>query len=346
MNSITFRKPNDWHVHLRDDDMLPITVESQEACYSSALIMPNLQPPIINAQQAEEYRQRILGHVPKESSFVPYMTLYLTDNTTPADIVAASRHPYIVACKLYPAGATTNSAAGVTDIKNIYPALEAMQKEGMILCLHGEVTHGDIFDREAKFIHEILIPLQHHFPYLKVIFEHITSKAAAEYVFEASENTAATITPQHLLINRNHMLVGGIRPHYYCLPILKADSDREALVKVATSGNPRFFLGTDSAPHRVGDKQSACGCAGCFNVLTSIPVYLEVFYAANALLHIEAFASINGCNFYGIEPSCELVKYKREEVESPGSIQFSDNIKDLLLPFSPPSGKLQWKLVD
>ncbi|MEC8427074.1 MAG: dihydroorotase, partial [Pseudomonadota bacterium] len=299
--TLTLVQPDDWHIHLRDGEALSTTVTDAARSFSRAIVMPNLVPPVLNAAQAMEYKSRIAAHIPSGSGFDPLMVLYLTDNTTP-EMIAEAHDAGVIACKLYPAGATTNSDSGVTDIANVYPALEAMQKHGMKFLLHGEVTDSsiDIFDREKAFIDKTLSVLAKDFPSLKMVMEHITTRDAAEFVESASDNIAATITAHHLLYNRNHMLAGGIRPHYYCLPILKRSTHQEALIKAATSGNPSFFLGTDSAPHAKDKKEAACGCAGSYTAYHAIELYAEVFEDAGALDKLEDFASHFGPDFYGL----------------------------------------------
>jgi dihydroorotase len=312
MQSITLIRPDDWHLHVRDDAALATVVPHTAARFGRALIMPNLKPPVATTEQAMAYRERILAAVPG-SSFEPLMSLYLTDNTEPDEIDRAKASGRIIAAKLYPAGATTNSDAGVTAIDRIYPVLERMEARGLVLCVHGEVTAGDVdvFDRERVFIERVLSPLVRRFPGLRVVFEHITTAEAAQFVRAAGANVAATVTAHHLLLNRNAMLVGGIRPHHYCLPVLKRESHREALVKAATSGHSRFFLGTDSAPHARSTKENACGCAGCYTAHAGIELYAEVFEAAGALERLEAFASLNGPAFYGLPPNSDLITLER-----------------------------------
>ncbi len=300
MDCITLRQPDDWHIHLRDGASLEETCASVSRYFARAIIMPNLKPPICTVSDALAYRERILQHLPEGSSFEPLMTLYLTEKTKIEDIEEASRNPYIHACKLYPAGATTNSDSGVRDVNNILPVLEAMEKHKLPLLVHGEVTHehSDIFDREKLFIDEVMIPVRKQFPALRIVFEHITTKDAVDYVKAQDANVAATITVHHLLFNRNHMLSGGIRPHLYCLPILKKNLHQEALIQAAISGNEKFFLGSDSAPHHQSQKESACGCAGLYTAPAAIELYAQVFEEANALDQLEAFASEFGPRFY------------------------------------------------
>lgn len=312
MHSITLIRPDDWHLHVRDDAALAAVVPHTAARFGRALIMPNLKPPVATTEQALAYRERILAAVPG-SSFEPLMSLYLTDNTEPDEIDRAKASGRVIAAKLYPAGVTTNSDAGVTAIDRIYPVLERMEARGLVLCVHGEVTAGDVdvFDRERVFIERVLSPLVRRFPGLRVVFEHITTAEAAQFVRAAGANVAATVTAHHLLLNRNAMLVGGIRPHHYCLPVLKRESHREALVKAATSGHSRFFLGTDSAPHARSTKENDCGCAGCYTAHAGIELYAEVFEAAGALERLEAFASLNGPAFYGLPPNSDHITLER-----------------------------------
>ncbi len=326
MNELTITRPDDWHLHLRDDDYLKVTVPATARCFGRAIVMPNLRPPITTTEQALQYRQRILAHCPAGRDFSPLMTLYLTDNTLPEEIEKAQQSGFVKAVKLYPAGATTNSAQGVTDIRKIYPLLDTLQTLGMPLLIHGEVTTEavDIFDREAVFIETQLKPLKQAFPRLKVVFEHITTEEAVQFVLNSDETVAATLTVQHLLYNRNHMLVGGIRPHYYCLPILKRNRHQQALIAAAISGNPRFFLGTDSAPHSQDKKENACGCAGCFTALSAIELYAEVFETHQALDKLEAFASFFGPDFYQLPRNPDSITLIRQPWSLPQSIAYAD----------------------
>lgn len=310
---LTIKKPDDWHMHLRDGAYLERTVADAAKQFSRAIAMPNLVPPVTNVILAKNYQSRIMAHAPKGSNFQPLMTLYLTDKTSAETIANAKASGFIYACKLYPAGATTNSDAGVTDIKKAYGIFEAMEEQNLPLLLHGEVTRADIdiFDREKVFIDEVLNPIAKSFPSLKIVLEHITTKDAVEFVSEAPANIGATITAHHLLLNRNNLLVGGIKPHYYCLPILKRNTHQEALITAATGGNPKFFLGTDSAPHALEKKESACGCAGIYTAHSAIEFYAEAFEQAGALDKLEAFASFHGADFYGLprnETKITLVK--------------------------------------
>lgn len=322
MNQLTITRPDDWHLHVRDGEMLKNVLPHTARQFKRAIIMPNLRPPVTTVAQATAYRERILAALPEGSDFEPLMTLYLTDNTSPEEIRLAKATGYIHAVKLYPAGATTNSDAGVTDLTKCYKTLAVMQEVGMPLLTHGEVTDPqiDVFDREAMFIDRVMRPLRQAMPELKVVFEHITTKQAAEYVESASGPTAATITPQHLMYNRNALFKGGIRPHYYCLPILKREEHRLALVKAATSGSNKFFLGTDSAPHEQGAKENACGCAGCFSGLHALELYLSVFDKENALDKFEAFASFNGPDFYQLPRNEGKITLVRESWEIPHSV--------------------------
>ena len=325
MNSLTLTQPDDWHLHVRDGEALRTVVPHTAQQFGRAVIMPNLKPPVTTAAQAMAYRERILGAVPAGLSFQPLMTLYLTDNM-PASEIAKAKAAGVVACKLYPAGATTNSDAGVTDIRKIYPVLEAMQREGLLLLVHGEVTDGaiDLFDREAVFIDQVLQPLRADFPELKVVMEHITTSEAAQYVADANGFLAATITAHHLLYNRNAIFQGGIRPHYYCLPVLKRETHRQALVSAAISGSPRFFLGTDSAPHPVHLKEHAVGCAGCYTAHAAIELYAKAFEAAGALERLEGFASHFGADFYGLPRNDRTITLRRETWITPEVFPFGE----------------------
>src|SRR5450759_106304 len=342
MQQLTITRPDDWHLHLRDGALMQSVLPDSARQFARAVVMPNLRPPVINTSQALEYRQRILAALPAGAKFEPLMTLYLTDNTSAEEIHKAHASGAVHAVKLYPAGATTNSDAGVTDIRKTYPALAEMQRCGMPLLVHGEATDPaiDVFDREAVFIERVMLPLLKDLSNLRVVFEHITTKEAAEFVTEAPANIAATLTPQHLLYNRNAMLAGGIRPHFYCLPILKRESHREALVKAATSGNPKFFLGTDSAPHARHTKEHACGCAGCYSAPAAIELYAEAFEAAGALDKLEAFASFYGADYYGLPRNTETITLRREEWQVPASVGFGEH---RLVPLR--AGEtMKWKL--
>ena len=315
---ITIIRPDDWHLHLRDGDMLKGILPETARDFGRAIIMPNLVPPVLTGAQATAYRARIQAALPKGSRFTPLMTLYLTNTTNPDDVAAAHADGQITAIKLYPAGATTNSESGVTDIENVMPVLEKMSEIGLPLCVHGEVTDPsvDIFDREAAFIERVLAPLRTRLPDLKIIMEHVTTKDGIDYV-NSAQNTAATITTHHLIINRNHLLVGGIKPHYYCLPIAKRESHRLALVNAATSGNPKFFLGTDSAPHTDPNKESACGCAGVFSATNTMPCLAHVFENAGALGKLEAFTSLNGPAFYGLPVNEDKITLTKQSAPVP-----------------------------
>ena len=339
---ITITRPDDWHLHVRDGAALAAVLPDTARQFARAIIMPNLKPPVTTAAMAVDYRRRILAALPAGADFTPLMTLYLTD-LTPPDEIARAKTAGVVALKLYPAGATTNSDAGVTDIRKTYPTLEAMQREGLLLLVHGEVTDPavDVFDREAVFIERVMEPLRRDFPALKVVFEHVTTREAAQYVAEAGEHTAATLTAHHLLYNRNALFMGGLRPHYYCLPVLKREVHRLALVQAATSGSARFFLGTDSAPHAAQLKeQSVCG-AGCYTALSALELYAEAFDAAGALDKLEAFASFNGPAFYGLPRNRGSVTLRRQAWTLPEALPFGDaQLKPLRAGES-----LAWQLV-
>jgi len=341
-DTLTITRPDDWHLHVRDGAALHTVVPHTAAQFGRAIIMPNLKPPVTTAAQAVAYRERILAAVPHGVNFQPLMTLYLTDNL-PADEIRRAKDVGVVALKLYPAGATTNSDAGVTDIRKTYRTLEAMQREGVLLLVHGEVTSSDIdlFDREAVFIDQQLIPLRRDFPELKIVMEHITTKEAAQYVAEAGAHTAATITAHHLLYNRNAIFTGGIRPHYYCLPVLKRETHRQALLAAVASGSDRFFLGTDSAPHAAHLKEHAVGCAGCYTAHAAIEMYAEAFESVGALDKLEAFASFHGPAFYSLPRNQGTITLKREAWTPPESFAFGDaELKPLR------SGEaLPWRLV-
>jgi dihydroorotase len=339
---ITLTRPDDWHLHLRDGDAMASVLPHTAAQFARAIVMPNLRPPVTSTEQAGAYRQRILAALPEGMLFQPLMTLYLTDNTPADEIRRAKDSGFVHAVKLYPAGATTNSDAGVTDLRKCYKALEVMQELGMPFLVHGEVTDPeiDLFDREAVFIDTIMKPLRADMPELKVVFEHITTSEAAAYVAEASGSIAATITAHHLLYNRNEIFKGGIRPHYYCLPVLKRETHRIALVKAATSGNPRFFLGTDSAPHAKGVKENACGCAGCYTALHAMELYTYAFDQAGALDKLEAFASFNGPDFYALERNQSKITMQRESWTLPGELNYLDGS---LVPLNA-GEKMAWKL--
>jgi dihydroorotase len=322
---LTITRPDDWHLHVRDGAVLNSVVPATAACFGRAIIMPNLVPPVADATMAMAYRERILVAA-GESGFEPLMTLYLTESTTP-ETIREARATGVIAAKLYPAGATTNSASGVTDIRNIYPVLEAMADCGMLLLVHGEVTDADIdiFDREKIFLERVLAPTLQAFPQLKVVLEHITTADSAEFVrSHTGGNLAATLTPQHLMYNRNHMLVGGVRPHLYCLPILKRNKHQLALREAVASGDPRFFLGTDSAPHARDKKEAACGCAGCYSAYGAIGLYADVFEELGILDKLEAFASFNGADFYGLPRNTDTITLVREPWTMPEQLPLAD----------------------
>jgi dihydroorotase len=342
-STLTLIRPDDWHVHLRDGVVLADVVPHTAAQFARAIVMPNLKPPVVTTAMAAAYRERILAAVPQGVIFEPLMTLYLTDNTPPDEIRRATDSGFVKGVKLYPAGATTNSDAGVTDIQRCMRTLEVMQETGLPLLIHGEVTDHevDVFDREAAFIDRILQPLRKSLPELRVVFEHITTKDAVDYVRDADGEIAATITAHHLMYNRNAIFQGGIRPHYYCLPILKREVHRQALVDAATSGSPRFFLGTDSAPHPKGLKEHACGCAGCYTALYAMELYAEVFEAVNALDKLEGFASLFGPDFYRLPRNTEQVTLQKREWVIPDELTLGDTV---LVPLD--AGRaLGWKFI-
>ena len=325
IDSLTLTRPDDWHLHLRDGAAMAAVLPATARQFARAIVMPNLKPPVTTAAMAVAYRERIVAALPAGLDFTPLMTLYLTDNTPPAEI-ARAKAAGVVAVKLYPAGATTHSDAGVTDLRKTYPTLEAMQRAGLLLLVHGEVTDPaiDIFDREAAFIEQVMQPLRRDFPELKVVFEHITTKEAAQYVATCDRFTAATITAHHLLYNRNALFTGGLRPHYYCLPVLKREVHRQALVKAATSGSAKFFLGTDSAPHAAELKEaSVCG-AGCYTAPAALELYAEAFETAGALDKLEAFASFHGADFYGLPRNRGRLMLKREAWQLPERVPFGN----------------------
>ncbi|WP_395338035.1 dihydroorotase [Ningiella sp. W23] len=349
-DSITIQTPDDWHLHFRDGDMLLETVPATARCFRRAIAMPNLVPPITTTELALQYKERILAAAPKKSDFEPLVTLYLTNDTSPEEIRKAKAQG-IVASKLYPAGATTNSDAAVSGINSLYPVFEAMQEVGMLLLIHGEVTEGeiDIFDREQMFIDRYLRDIVKSFPGLKVVFEHITTKDAVDFVLESDANVAATITPQHLLLNRNDMLVGGVRPHNYCLPVLKRNTHQQALRDVVKSGSVKFFLGTDSAPHEKHKKESACGCAGCYSAWSAIELYAKVFDDLNALDKLEGFASHYGPDFYGLPRNTGSITLNKETWTVPELITLKSSQstilpgEDKIVPFFA-GESLKWKL--
>ena len=341
MSSITITRPDDWHLHVRDNEFLPDVVPHTAAMFARAIIMPNLKPPVTTVELALSYRERILAAAPNDSQFKPLMVLYLTNNTTAEDIEKAYNNKHIHAVKYYPAGATTNSDAGVTDIKNAYTAIAKMEELGLPLLVHGEVTDQsvDVFDREHVFIETVLKPLLNDFPKLRVVLEHITTKQAAEFVASAGENIAATITPHHLLFNRNIMFKGGMNPHYYCLPILKRETHREALVKAATSGSNKFFLGTDSAPHTQDNKETSCGCAGIYSAHAAIELYAEVFDNVNALDKLEGFASFYGADFYGLPRNTDTITLEKRDWQVPDYYNFA---QEKLIPLRA-GEKIKWQ---
>ncbi len=340
MNRIEIIRPDDWHLHVRDGDVPDSVVPDTARVFARAIIMPNLQPPVTTVQQAAEYRDRIRAATPRGTGFEPLMTLYLTDRTDPALIREAADSGFIHACKLYPAGATTNSDAGVTDLANIHPALETMAEVGLPLLVHGEVTRPevDFFDREKVFIDQVLTPVVARFPGLKVVFEHITTRQAVAFVDDSGPNVAATITAHHLLENRNALFRGGLRPHHFCLPVLKREEDREALVAAATSGSPRYFLGTDSAPHPRDAKESDCGCAGIYTAHAALAFYAEVFEAAGALDRLEGFASLHGADFYGLPRNSERISLERKGTRIPATLPIGS---ERLVPFRA-NGETAW----
>ncbi len=343
MNKLTITSPDDWHLHLRDGASLRAVLSDTAKRFARAIVMPNLRPPVTTTDLAESYRQRILANLPNGSKFEPLMTLYLTDNTSPEEIIKAKASGFVHGVKLYPAGATTNSDSGVTSFDACEPALDAMQKHGMPLLVHAEVTDADVdvFDREKVFIDRNMKPLLARFPELKVVFEHITTRDAAQFVAAAPANVAATITPHHLLMNRNAMFAGGMRPHHYCLPVLKREEHRLALVDAATSGSPKFFLGTDSAPHPKSAKESACGCAGMYSAHAGIELYAEAFAAANALDKLEAFSSFYGADFYGLPRNQDQITLIKESWQVPAEIEFGD---DFLVPLRA-GQSVEWRML-
>lgn len=347
LQTLTITAPDDFHLHLRDNQALATTVPHAASQFRRAMCMPNLVPPVKTLADAQAYRERILSHVPTDSisqQFDPLMTLYLTETTTPEDIQDAYDSGIVKAVKLYPAGATTNSADGVTNINHCTDVFAKMETLGLPLLVHGEVTHAhvDIFDREKKFIDDVLLGLIHKFPKLKVVFEHITTSDAADFVISQGKNIAATITPQHLLFNRNHLLVGGIKPHFYCLPVLKRQSHQEVLLDVATSGNPKFFIGTDSAPHATHTKENACGCAGCYTSPIALALYATAFDSVGKLDKLEGFTSIHGAKFYGLPVNSDKVTLVREPWQVPDNYPYLDG--QTLTPLQ--AGQtLEWKVM-
>ena len=341
---ITITRPDDWHLHLRDGEALAAVLAHTAAQFGRAIVMPNLKPPVTTVEQAAAYRERILAALPAGAAFEPLMTLYLTDNTPASEIAAAAASGFVKAVKLYPAGATTNSDAGLTDIAKAYATLAEMERVGLPLLVHGEVTDPaiDLFDREKVFIDTALLPLTQRFPKLKVVMEHITTRDAAEFVAAAPSTVAATITAHHLLYNRNAIFLGGVRPHWYCLPVLKRETHRQALVAAATSGSPKFFLGTDSAPHAKGAKEAACGCAGCYTAYAAIELYAEVFEQAGALDQLEAFASCNGPDWYGLPRNSGKITLAKQDWTVPADYPYAGG--ERIVPLR--AGEtLSWKML-
>lgn len=344
MNTITLLQPDDWHAHLRDGLALKRTVPDLAQQFSRAICMPNTVPPVKTVEEAEAYRQRILSHVPEGLHFDPRMVLYFTDQTSPDEIIKIKQSEHVNAIKLYPAGATTNSDNGVSDIRKVYAVIEKMEEYQVPLLLHGEVTHQhvDIFDREKRFLDEVLSPLLQQFPKLKLVLEHITTSEAAQFVLAQGQHIAATITPQHLLFNRNDMLVGGVKPHFYCLPILKRQTHQQTLLEVATSGNPKFFLGTDSAPHSKNAKENACGCAGCYSAPTAIELYAQAFDQVGKIERLEGFASHFGADFYGLPRNTNTITLVKEDQVIPTSLDYLDG--EQIIPLY--AGQtIQWRKV-
>lgn len=342
-STLTLTRPDDWHLHLRDADGLAAVLPHTARQFARAIVMPNLKPPVTTVAAAAEYRQRILRALPSGLRFEPLMTLYLTDNTAPDEIRRAVDSGFVKAVKLYPAGATTNSDAGVTAIEKTYTVLAEMERLGLPLLVHGEATDPsiDVFDREAVYIETVLSPLLRRFPSLKVVMEHITTRDAAQFVRASPAHVGATITAHHLLYNRNAIFKGGVRPHFYCLPVLKREEHRQALVEAATSGNPKFFLGTDSAPHARHTKEADCGCAGCYTAHAAIELYAQAFERADALDRLEAFASFFGADFYGLPRNEEKIVLRRERWQAPATYPFGEHT---LVPFAADE-PLEWRLV-
>lgn len=342
METITITQPDDWHLHLRDGEAMKAVLRDTARRFARAIVMPNLRPPVTNLGAASGYRDRILAALPPGSGFVPLMTLYLTDNTRPDDIVSARASGVVHAVKYYPAGATTNSDSGVTDVRRCAESFEAMAETGMPLLIHGEVTDPDVdvFDRERVFIEQVLMPLTQSFPKLRIVMEHITTANAVKFVQSASDNVAATITAHHLLLNRNDIFRGGVRPHHYCLPILKREDHRRALLKAAVSGNPKFFLGTDSAPHARHTKENACGCAGVYTAHAGIELYAEAFEAAGALDRLEGFASFFGADFYRLPRNCGRISLIRKPWQVPETLAYG---KEELVPMRA-GASVTWRL--
>ncbi len=343
MTSVTVRRPDDWHLHLRDGEQLRAVLPFTVTRFGRAIVMPNLDPPVTTTELALAYYRRIRAHLPESSTFQPLMTIYLTDRTDPAEVERAKDSGHVFGFKLYPAGATTHSQAGVTDLRRIDAVLERMSEAGMVLEVHGEVTDGsvDIFDREARFIEQVLAPLAQRHPRLRIVLEHITTRCAVDFVRAARPGIAATITPQHLLLNRNALFAGGIRPHHFCLPVLKSEAERQALVQAAVSGDARFFLGTDSAPHSRRAKEARCGCAGIFSAHAALELYAEIFEAAGRLDALEAFASEFGADFYRLPRNADRVTLRREPWQVPESYPFGP---DDLVPFRA-GERIAWRIV-
>ena len=341
---LTLTRPDDWHLHLRDGAHLASVLPFTARQFARAVVMPNLKPPVTTVELARTYRARILSSLPADLEFEPLMTLYLTDETPPSEIRAARKSGFIVGAKLYPAGATTHSDAGVTSMKKIFPALEAMEETGLVLQVHGEVTAPDVdvFDRERVFIDRVLVDVVRRFPKLKIVFEHVTTREAVEFVRAAREGVAATVTPQHLLLNRNALFQGGIRPHHYCLPVLKREHDREALIETATSDDSRFFLGTDSAPHAKHTKENACGCAGIFSAHAAIELYAEAFEQAGRLDRLQAFASERGADFYGMPRNTSKITLVRTPWTPPASYPLG---QEEIVPFRAGEA-IAWRLIE
>ena len=342
MQQLVIARPDDWHLHLRDGALMRSVVQDTARQFARAIVMPNLRPPVTTTAQAQAYRERILAALPAGSRFEPLMTLYLTDNTAAEEIRRAMQSGMVHAVKLYPAGATTNSDAGVTDLRRTYPALEEMQRCGMPLLVHGETTDNsvDVFDREAVFIERVMVPLLRDLPQLRVVFEHITTRDAVQFVQSAPDHIAATITAHHLLYNRNAMFSGGMRPHYYCVPVLKREVHREALGKAATGGNPKFFLGTDSAPHAQHTKENACGCAGIYTAHAAIELYAEAFEQLGALDKLEGFASCHGADYYRLPRNIDKITLRKESWQVPDSLAFGEH---RLVPLRA-GEKVTWKI--
>ncbi len=342
-STLTITRPDDWHVHLRDGVLMRLVVGATARVFGRAVVMPNLDSPVTTVAAAAAYRERIAVATPPDSRFAPLLTLYLTDNTPAVEIVAARKSGFVIGAKYYPAGATTNSDSGVTALDRAYPALEAMEKHGLPLLIHGEATASevDVFDRERVFVEGSLARIVHDFPGLKVVLEHVTTREAAEFVAAAPAHVGATITPQHLMYSRNALFAGGIRPHRYCLPVLKRESHRQALIQAATGGNPKFFLGTDSAPHPRRGKESACGCAGCYTAHAALELYAEAFEAAGALDRLQAFASFHGPDFYGLPRNSDTVTLAREAWTVPEEYAAGE---ELIVPLNA-GATMRWRLV-